>query len=47
MENTLKNLQNFIPGKLKKQNIILQKKTQEGVKVEPASKLSLVSGNYL
>ena len=25
MENTLKNLQNFIPRKLKKQNIILQK----------------------
>ena len=47
MENTLKNLQNFIPRKLKKQNIIPQKKTLEGVKVEPASKLSLVSGNYL
>ena len=46
MKNTLKNLQNFIPRKLKKQNKILQK-NQEGVKVEPASKLSLVSGNYL
>ena len=42
MENTLKNLQNFIPRKLKtKQN---SAKNQEGVKVEPASKLSLVSG---
>ena len=46
MKNTLKNLQNFIPRKLKKQNKILQK-NQEGVKVEPVSKLSLVSGNYL
>ena len=46
MENTLQNLQNFIPRKLKKQNIILKKK-QEGVEVEPASKLNLVSGNYL
>ena len=46
MKNTLKNQQNFIPRKLKKQNKILQK-NQEGVKVEPASKLSLVSGNYL
>ena len=46
MENTLKNLQNFIPRKLKKQKQNFAKK-QEGVKVEPASKLSLVSGNYL
>ena len=47
MENTLKNLQNFnytAKTQKTKQN---SAKNQEGVKVEPASKLSLVSGNYL
>ena len=43
MENTLKYLQNFINSKTKQNSA---KKTG-GVKVEPASKLSLVSGNYL
>ena len=46
MENTLKNIQNFIPRKLKKTKQNSAKK-QEGVKVEPASKLSLVRGHYL